>query len=191
MALLSFPLRKMTLFGIVLMTLNLTDRPTEASDLLHRKGQLIAVPVTPATAPISVSSSVSIQPASVSLLQVPVSPPFASVPTQWSLAQPPVGFPYHAQATPAPPPTIHITVIEANETPQEPCSVQAVPSAQSAVTPQAQVCAIPQMQFVAVQSQVTSSVVPVISQAVTVLQAVPVQLYAIPTKPHRPWFRKH
>lgn len=190
MRLSSISVRCLTLLGVVLLTPGLVEQSANAGDLFRKKGQLIAVPVAQPAASPSILYALPTQPAQVSVLHVPAQQALVAVPSYGSVAKSMVQVQQHAPPERADSPSIQITVIEGDSSRSRSTpSPQAAPSHQA--SGQLQGVAQTQVQYVTVQPQSVTYVAPVVSQAVAVPQATPVQLYYVPAAPKRSWFKSH
>ncbi|WP_169974332.1 hypothetical protein [Tautonia rosea] len=184
----SINVRCLALLGVVLLTPLLGHRPTVAGDFFRKKSQLIAVPVAQPVAASSVLYALPAQPAQVSVVQVPAQQALITVPAFGNVAKSVTQGQQQSPPGRGDPPSIQITVIEA-EPARTTSTPQAAPSAQTST--QLQGVAQPRVQYVTVQSQSVTTVAPVISHSIAVPQATPVQLYYVPATPRRSWFKSH
>ncbi|WP_152051082.1 hypothetical protein [Tautonia marina] len=182
MRLSSISVRCLTLLGVVLLTPGLIEQSANAGDLFRKKGQLIAVPVAQPAASPSILYALPTQPAQVSVLHVPTQQALVAVPSYGSVAKSMVQVQQHAPPERGDSPSIQITVIEGD-------SSRSTPSPQA--SGQLQGKSQTQVQYFSVQPQSVTYVAPIVSQAVAVPQATPVQIYYVPPAPKRSWFKSH
>ncbi|MEW4566544.1 hypothetical protein AB1L88_01625 [Tautonia sp. JC769] len=186
-------IRCLALLGVVFLASGPGEGSAVAGDFFRKKGQLIAVPVAqPAAAPAAVLYALPAQPAQVSVVQVPAQQALVAVPTFGGLAKSVVQLQQQVPPErPEAPPSIQITVIEAEQGRSTPSAQAAAPSAQASGQLQLQAVAQPRVQMVTVQPQAVTYLAPVVSQSVAAPQASPVQLYYVPAAPRRSWFKPH